>query len=449
VAAELAARQLALRGQGAHRLLVDLQELRQLLDGEHIGLPHSRSGTPDDDIVGTEITVDQIGDKLPLRRLQLEGGPAQPLGGRSRQADEEGRRLLTLHDIKISSCYRRRVAQRAFLLGGTGKTGVALARQLAARGWEVTLASRGRRDIPSGFTHVQLDRADSHALRAALGDGVDALVDFVAFEREHADQLLSLHDLVRSIVVVSSAAVYADAHGRSLEEIRSGEVVEFPVPIPERQRTVDPDGLTYGAKKAAIERRLLSQDRIPATAVRAGAIYGPGDDSSREWHFVKRVLDGRRFVLLAHRGESRFHPVAVDNLAELLRLAVERPGWRVLNAGDPVAPTVLEISRAIARAMGHEWTEILLPGAPPGDGVGDNPWALPKPWILDMTEAEFGLGYRPVTTYGSAVREAIEWLVEATRGRDWREVLPVAAEHYEQSFDYAAEDDFLRTLAGG
>jgi nucleoside-diphosphate-sugar epimerase len=35
------------------------------------------------------------------------------------------------------------VAQTAFLLGGTGKTGRVLARELASRGWEV-------RDTPEG-----------------------------------------------------------------------------------------------------------------------------------------------------------------------------------------------------------------------------------------------------------------------------------------------------------
>jgi nucleoside-diphosphate-sugar epimerase len=338
------------------------------------------------------------------------------------------------------------MGQRAFLLGGSGKTGLVLARQLAGRGWDVVVGSRGEHPVPDGLEHVQVDRTETAALRAGLGDGADVLVDFVAFEPEHADQLLSLRGLIRSAVVVSSAAVYADARGRSLEEIREGEVLEFPVPIPERHQTVDPGAHTYGSKKAAIEQRLLGQDALPTTVVRAGAIYGPGDTSSREWHFVKRALDGRSVIILAHRGESRFHPVSVENLAELLRLAVERPGRRVLNAGDPNPPTVLEIARAVAEAMEHEWTEVLLRDGPAGGIVGASPWGVPRPWVLDTTEAEFEVGYRPVTTYAKAVRNTAEWLVEATRDQDWREVLPVAAQHYKKLFDYEAEDAFLRDL---
>lgn len=341
------------------------------------------------------------------------------------------------------------MAQRAFLLGGTGKTGRVLAPQLVEHGWDVQIGSRGEQALLDGIEHVRVDRSDTDAMRAAVGGGVDALVDFVAFEPDDAEQLLSLRDLVRSLVVVSSGAVYADREGRSLDQVREGEVVEFPVPIPERHGTVALGHDTYASKKAAIERKLLEQDAVPATLVRPGAIYGPGDTASREWHFVKRALDGRRVVILPHRGASRFHPVSVHNLAELLRLAVERPGTRALNAGDPDPPTLLEIGRVIARALGHEWTEVLLDGPPADEAVGGNPWGVPRPWVLEMNEAELQLRYRPLTTYEKAVPETVEWLIEATRERDWREVLPRAAEVYDKYFDYAAEDEFMRSLTGG
>jgi nucleoside-diphosphate-sugar epimerase len=252
---------------------------------------------------------------------------------------------------------------------------------------------------------------------------------------------------VRSLVVLSSSAVYADAAGLSLDADH-GEIPEFRVPLTEREPTVSRATPTYATKKLAIEQTLLGQAEIPSTLVRAGAIYGPGDLSSREWYFVKRALDGRRVVVLAHRGESRFQPTSVHNLAELIRLAAERPGRRVVNCGDPEAPTVAEIGRHIAAAMGHEWAEVLLPG-PPRDGVGGNPWGVPHPFVLDMTEAEFEVGYRPVTSYEKAVAETCEWLVSATEGRDWREVLTGAAKLYGDEFDYGAEDELLRSLTAG
>jgi nucleoside-diphosphate-sugar epimerase len=330
------------------------------------------------------------------------------------------------------------MARRAFLLGGSGQTGRALAPRLLERGWEVVVASRGEREVQAGTEHVRVDRADTDALRSALGGGADVLVDFVAFEAEHAEQLRSLRALVGSLVVLSSAAVYFP---------EGEEWPELPVPLTERHPTVEPGPANYATKKRAIEESLLAQDAVPATLLRAGAIYGPHSSWAREWHFVKRILDGRRVVVLAHRGESRFHPVSVHNLAELAWLAAEHPGSRVLNAGDPGPPTLLEIERATAASLGHDWAEVLI--GEPVDGVGDTVWSAPRPVVLDMTEAEFEVGYRPVTTYERALPETVTWLVEATRGRDWRELMPRAAELMAESFDYEAEDRFLAGLTAG
>ena len=328
------------------------------------------------------------------------------------------------------------MARRAFLLGGSGQTGRALIPRLHQRGWEIVVASRGEREVPAGVEHVTVDRGVEGALEDAVGDGADVLVDFAAFEPEHAEQLLALRDRIGSLVVLSSAAVYFPED--------EADFARLPVPIAERTETVAPGPGGYATKKRAIELALLEQDALPATLIRAGAIHGPWSTWAREWYFVKRVLDGRRAIVLAYRGASRFHPISVHNLAELIWLAAERPGRRVLNAGDPEPPTVVEIARAVAANLEHDWAEVLIDE--PVGNVGETVWSTPHPVVLDMTDAEFELGYRPVTTYEQAIPETLAWLVEATRGREWREVLPTTAKIMESSFDYAAEDAFITRL---
>jgi nucleoside-diphosphate-sugar epimerase len=297
---------------------------------------------------------------------------------------------------------------------------------------------------------VQLDRDDDQALRSALVDGVDVLVDFIAFEPSHAEQLLTLAESIGSLIVVSSSSVYADGKGRTLDEATGpADFPDLRVPITERQRTVEADDATYSTKKVAIERRLLNQDRLPATIVRPGAIHGPGGILPREWYFAKRALDQRKYVVLADRGVGRFHTTSTENLAELILLAADRPGTRVLNCGDPEPPSVLEISRAIASAMEIEWAEVLLAN-PAADGeIGMTPWSVPRPFVLDMTEAEVVLGYRVVTTYAESVPATCRWVVEATEGRDWRELLTGrSADLWLGNFEYGAEDELIRNLKG-
>jgi len=328
---------------------------------------------------------------------------------------------------------------RAVLIGGTGLIGRPTAIALARDGWDVDAISRSGA-VPAdlaelGVRGVAADRADDAELRAAVGEDADVVVDVVAFSRAHGEQLNALQ--AGSLIVISTASVYADDEGRALDG--SGAIPQLPVPIPETQRTAEPgDPDNYSRGKAALEQEALAGP-TPTTVLRPGAIHGPGAKLPRELFFVQRARDGRRRVALAWRGESRFHTVAAVNIAELIRLAAAQPGTRVLNAGDPECPTTLEICEAIGAALGYEFEPVLLPGED-----YSNPWGLPadRPCVLDMTAAERELGYRAVATYAEAVGATCEWLVaELEGGRDWR------GTYLDESYNYDAEDAAIASVA--
>lgn len=326
-------------------------------------------------------------------------------------------------------------------------------RALAGDGWEVTAASRGGgRDKawPEEVGAVALDRDEDGALAGAVGDGCELLLDVTAMTSTHARRIAELAGRVGSAVVISSVAVYEDDRGRSLAtQDEPDGYPQLPVPVPETQRTVPPGEENYGTRKALIERELTALgDRLPVTMLRPGVVYGPHCRTPREVYFVKRWLDGRRVRVLAYRGESRFHPVHVDNVAELVRLAALRPGSRVLNAVDPEAPTLNRIAAAHDEALGWECETVLMDGAPPQDAptVGSTPWSLAHPLVMDMSAARDELGYRPVTSYEQALPETVDWLAGRLRGRDWRAAFPDMAANYAPArdlFDYAAEDRWL------
>ncbi|MYZ34190.1 NAD-dependent epimerase/dehydratase family protein [Streptomyces sp. MnatMP-M17] len=340
------------------------------------------------------------------------------------------------------------------MIGAAGQIGRAAVQALAEDGWEVTAASLGGgRDEhwPGEVRAVRLDREDGAALAALLGDGADVVVDLVAYGRDHARQLTVLADRIGSAVVISSGAVYEDDQGRGFDT--QGEPdggPRYPVPIPESQRTVAPGDTTYSTRKVLLERELLTMgDELPVTLLRAGAIHGPYCRSPRELYFVKRLLDGRTRRVLAYGGRSRFHPVHVSNLAELIRLAALRPGSRVLNAGDPQAPTVAEIGAAIDAVLDRETETVLLDGPPEGT-VGDHPWAVEHTVVYDMAAAERELGYRPVTGYVESLPETVTWLTGQLRGRAWTDAFPKMAASYGTGlFDYAAEDAWLKRYDQG
>jgi len=206
------------------------------------------------------------------------------------------------------------MAGQAVVVGGTGQIGRACARHLAQHGWDVLALSRGERSMPDelaahGVEHRAVDRDDAGALRGAVDDDVELLVDVVAYDAEHGAQFLELQGRVGSIVAVSSASVYADARGRTIDE--SADEASFPalpVPIPETQATVPPGLATYSTRKVALERVLLEQDAVPATVVRPCAVHGPGALGAREWWVVGRAVDQRPYLVCACAGGTVFHP---------------------------------------------------------------------------------------------------------------------------------------------
>jgi nucleoside-diphosphate-sugar epimerase len=318
---------------------------------------------------------------------------------------------------------------------------MAVAHALGSDGWGVTLAGKTERTAPEGFAYVALDRDTLGALDVA--NGFDLVVDVIPFEAEHAEQDLALD--VGALVAISSASVYADEQGRTLDEAQGvDDFPDFPVPIPETQRTVEPGDANYSTKKAKLERILLENGPVPAAIVRPCAIYGRGDRMAREWFFLKRALDRRPYVVMTNLGNSHFHTTASENIGELVRLLAAQPRTGAFNCGDPDPPTVLELERAISEAAGHRFTELLLPEAVARGEVGQTPWSVPKPLLVDMTKAEGELGYRPATTWAEALPRQVEWLIEATHDTDWRQVLPRGAEYLQ--FAYEEEDALVAEL---
>lgn len=343
---------------------------------------------------------------------------------------------------------------QALVIGASGQIGRAAVRALARDGWDVTAASRGAaRDEswPDTVRTARLDREDDAALAAVIGDGVDVVVDMVAYETRHARQLTSRSDRIGSAVVMSSAAIYEDEQGRGFHtQDRPDGYPRYPVPLPESYRRLTPDS-TYGGRKVALEDELRAAAALPTTLLRAGAVHGPHCGTPRELYFVKRILDGRRRRILAYGGASRFHPASVHNIAELIRLAAARPGTRMLNAADPTASTVAEIGTSIDAVLGVETETVLIPGEPPVPTVGSTPWSLPHPLVLDMSAAARELGYRPVADYEQTLPETVEWLRGRLHGKDWREAFPKMAMAYDpmsELFDYEAEDAWLAQRRG-
>lgn len=327
---------------------------------------------------------------------------------------------------------------KAIVFGGSGQMGRAVALDLLVQGWQVSVVTRGGRGLDAALLDAGAEGlAGSGQGRAALiGDGADAVFDPLAMDARDAAALLVTRGVMGRFVTISSAAVYADAHGRNLDDQERG-VPQFDGPVTEDQPTVPP-GPGYAGAKIAMERALLGSG-APVTILRPGAIHGWGARHPREWVFVKRALDGRRGLPLAYGGQSRFQTTAARGIASLCRLSLEQGADGVFNVADADSPRVVDIATAIGAALGHDFTPVPVHDLPEDlSHVGHTPWSVPAPLVLSTSRAR-ALGWQS-DTYAASVCACVDWVRHATRDRPWQEAFPIFARYGFDPFDYAAED---------
>lgn len=326
---------------------------------------------------------------------------------------------------------------RTAIVLGYGQVGSAVAREMAAHGWNVRVLRRSAAGPASdGLCFGQLDRNDAKAFRAALKESADAVIDTIAYTEEHGRQWLEVAADIGSLAVISSVSVYCDADGRTMDQAQGRGFPAFPTPIGEDQPTIAPGADTYPSRKAALERVLLDHARCPVALLRPGAIHGEGSRQPREWWFVKRILDGRRRVPLAFDGAPRFHTSAAANIAALCRLIADQRSTGAFNIVDPTALSATQIGHAIASVYGVDLDVVPLAGAPRGL-VGQHPWCIPADMVMDMARAH-GIGYRPAVAYTDTIGQVCRSAEAMVRSG-----IALPAYLGPEFFDYAREDAFL------
>ena len=341
------------------------------------------------------------------------------------------------------------MSKTAFVLGASGQVGEAVIPALLGDGWTVLAGSRTEHAWPESVEGVLVDREDDDSFMAALGDGVDVLVDCVAYTAAHAKQITAAVDHIASAIVLSSISIYSDQEGRTLDE--STNVENFPLlpnPIHEDQTRTRPGPDTYSTRKVAMEDVLLDDNvTVPITVLRPGAIYGPGSIHPRELWFIKRALDNRPVQLLNWAGKSQFHMSNSRNIAELVRLAANTPRRRVLHAVDEKALSTAEIATATNTYLDHHPVEFLLDGR---SSFGETPWSVPgsKPMIVSMAAAAWELDYLPVATYVDSLPKIVDRIVKTIADGDWAAAYPMFLRaNGLEAFDYGAEDDWVKANA--
>jgi nucleoside-diphosphate-sugar epimerase len=326
---------------------------------------------------------------------------------------------------------------RVLVVGGTGPTGIPLVRGLVARGYDVTILHRGlheRTETPEPVAHVHADPYDDGELRSALeGSTFDVVVAMYGRLRRVA-QLTS--GRAGRFVSVGGVPAYRGWMNPWLHDPPG-----LPVPVAEDAPSVgEPTEDEKGYRIARTEEAVF-EHHPGATHFRYPYVYGPYQLAPREWCIVRRVLDGRRRIVVADDGLTLHHHGYTENLAHALLLAVDQPhaaAGMVLNVGDEEVLTVRHVVELAAGALGRDLEIVSMPYdlALPAWPLLAQP--LPTHRVLDLSRVRRELGYRDLVPARRAVGDTARWLAEHPPEPGSQEEMVLT-----DPFDYPAEDRLI------
>lgn len=323
---------------------------------------------------------------------------------------------------------------KALVVGGTGPTGPFLVKGLLDRKFAVTILHRGTHEVPEIPPQVEHIHADPHfreTLDAALaGHSFDLVVATYGRLRFVAE---ALKGKTGRFISVGGVACYR-GHFHPEANFPTG----MKIPTAETDPLVDSEQEQRFSWLIAMTEQAVLSAHPTGAVFRYPYVYGPYQLVPREWCVIRRVLDGRRFVILPDGGLTLMTHGYAENLAHAVLLAADNPkasAGQIYNCGDEQQMMLAQIVEVIARTMGHELEVIGVP-APVASAAG--PLTLHESTchrMMDLYKIRTELGYRDVVAAPEALARTVRWYMEhqPERGGEIETRL-------RDPFDYATED---------
>ena len=313
---------------------------------------------------------------------------------------------------------------RVIVIGGSGHIGTYLSPLLVEAGHTVVCVSRGRsqpyQPHPAWIQieRVTLDRTAEEAA-GSFGSRIaalqpEAVIDLTCYTLESARQLVpALAGRIAHFLHCGTIWV----HGRSIE-----------APLTEsapRRPTSD-----YGVRKAAIEDYLLTEARLhrfPATILHPGHIVGRGwpplNPAANFNLAVFTALARGEELALPNIGMETLHHVHAADVAQAFGNALSH--WSVavgesFHVTSPAALTLAGYAEIAASWFGRTPNLRFLPWEEWRAAANEKDARITWDHIsrspnCSIRKAGRLLDYRPRYRSAEAVREAVEWLVQAGR----------------------------------
>jgi nucleoside-diphosphate-sugar epimerase len=321
----------------------------------------------------------------------------------------------------------------ALVIGGSGPTGPYVVEGLRVRGYKVSVINRGVHPYPwpDDVERIVGDPHFAEPFENALeGRRFDVVVAMYGRLRVTAR---SMKGRAGQFVAVGGSVGY-----RGFVDPRENFPTGMMLPVREDAPQAGEGDHQFEQQVARAEAALF--ETIPeATILRYPYVYGPRQVTPREWSLVRRVIDGRRAVVVMHGGTTLFSHIYAENAAHALLLAVDRPevaAGKAYNCADDQQVDQRQLIEIGARALGVEMELISVPDSEQIRRALIQP--VPYHFLGDVHAIRRDLGYRDLISAPEAIARTVLW---------YRDNPLEYGGEYEQRrtdvFDYEAEDKLI------
>lgn len=322
---------------------------------------------------------------------------------------------------------------RALVIGGTGPTGPGVVNGLIERGYETTILHTGRHEvdsIPAAVEHVHTNPFRIDDVAAALGRrSFDVVYAMYGRLRDLAPYFVGRTGQFIAVGGVPAYRGFARPHLNKPKGLL--------VPVRETAARAVDDENQKVAKIVATEDVVF--DHHPdATLFRYPLIYGPGQINPREWLIVRRIIDGRRRIIVADGGLTLRTAAHGPNAGHALTLAVDHPevaAGKAYNVSDEHVLTAAQTIEVIAEALETDIEIVNLPAqlATPARPFLGAEYTLHQFTGVDALMQD--LGYRDLLPARAALAATARHLRDHPIERGG-----VTEMRLQDPFDYRAED---------
>ncbi len=236
---------------------------------------------------------------------------------------------------------------KILITGGTGVIGEGAIPELIARGHEVRLLSRHADEDAKQWPGVEPfpgNVADASTLSGAA-EGCDALLHVAGIAAEEPPE-------------ATFESVNVNGTRNIIEEAQRANARRF---VFVSSLGADRGASEYHQSKRAAED-LVRQSELDWTIVRAGNVYGPGDEVIS---LILKMVRALPAVPVIDSGDQEFQPIWHEDLAKILASTVERSDLKAetLDAAGSEITTMNDLLRRFAEITGRSPVRVPVPSA--------------------------------------------------------------------------------------